>query len=278
MLRTRVVTAIVLVCIFIGALRFLPPVGWVAFATLVASLAAWEWGALIRLSKWARVALGASVAAVTIVIAAISPDALGIAPYTLDAAMALGRWLYYPSIAFWLLIAPWWLRSRWAIRNPVIGIVVGAVVILPMWLALVQIRQAGELILLGTMAIVWLADIAAYFSGRRFGRHKLAPSISPGKTWEGALGGALAVVIYGFVFVSVLPHAVAENPVLLLLLLIALAAISVIGDLLESLLKRQAGLKDSSGILPGHGGVLDRIDSLTSTLPIAAVVLHYFSL
>jgi phosphatidate cytidylyltransferase len=134
------------------------------------------------------------------------------------------------------------------------------------------LKQAGGLALIAIMATVWLADIAAYFSGRAFGRHKLAPSISPGKTWEGALGGGLAVVVYGFVLAPKLPVALAGNLALLFVVLVLLTVISVIGDLFESLLKRQAGLKDSSSILPGHGGVLDRIDSLTSTLPLVALV------
>lgn len=109
------------------------------------------------------------------------------------------------------------------------------------------------------------------FFGRTFGSHKLAPSISPGKTWEGAVGGGLTVIVYGFVFSSKLPAVLSDSFVLLLSALILLTVISIMGDLFESLLKRQAGLKDSSNVLPGHGGVLDRIDSLTSTLPLVAL-------
>ena len=278
MLRTRIITAVVLIGVFLGALFLLPPIGWLSFSTFVAALAAWEWGALIRFGRWARILLGATVVLVATGVATLYPAAVGIAPYSVDAAMALGQWFFYPSAVFWLLIVPCWMKFRWAIKNSVVGVAVGWIVILPTWLALVQIRQAGELVLIAIMAIVWLADIAAYFAGRRFGRHKLAPAISPGKTWEGAVGGTLAVVAYGFLFVPVLPASLAESRASLFALLVALAAISIIGDLFESLLKRQAGLKDSSGILPGHGGVLDRIDSLTSTLPIAAIALHYFSL
>jgi len=277
MLKTRIITALILISVFLAALFFLPPVGWLVFSSLVATLAAWEWGALIGFGKWGRICLGAAIALVTAVISATSPDSVGLAPYSSATAMLLGQWLYFPSAAFWLLLVPWWLKFRWVMKGSMIGIAVGAVVILPTWLALVQIKQVGEWGLIGIMAVVWLADIAAYFSGRRFGRRKLAPAISPGKTWEGAVGGTLAVVAYGFLLVSALPASLAENRALLFALLVALAAISIIGDLFESLLKRQAGMKDSSGILPGHGGVLDRIDSLTSTLPIAALVLHYFS-
>lgn len=277
MLRTRIITALILIVAFLAALFLLPPIGWIAFSSLVAVLAAWEWGALIGLGRRGRVFLGAAIALVAIAISVISPGSVGLVPYAPDTAMLLGQWFYFPSALFWLLLVPCWLKFRWAIKDSMIGIAVGAVVILPTWLALVQIRQVGEWVLIAIMAVVWLADIAAYFSGRRFGRHKLAPAISPGKTWEGAVGGTLAVVAYGFLFVSALPSPLSENRALLFALLAILAAISIIGDLFESLLKRQAGLKDSSGILPGHGGVLDRIDSLTSTLPIAAIVLHYFA-
>ena len=278
MLKTRIVTAIVLVSAFLLALFYLPPIGWLAVSTLIAALAAWEWGALIGFGKQARVSFGLAVVVVAVLTAIASPGAVGIAGESDSAAIALGRWFYYPSAAFWILVAPIWMKSRWRIHGSVLGVLVGAVVILPTWLALVQIKLAGELVLLAIMATVWLADIAAYFSGRTFGRHKLAPAISPGKTWEGAIGSVLAVVVYGFFYLSVLPKELAGSPALLFVLLVAFAAFSIVGDLLESLLKRQAGLKDSSGILPGHGGVLDRIDSLTSTLPMAAIALHYFSL
>ena len=278
MLKTRIVTAIVLVSAFLLALFYLPPIGWLAVSTLIAALAAWEWGALIGFGKLARVSFGLAVVVVAVLTAIANPGTVGIAGESDSAAIALGRWFYYPSAAFWILVAPIWMKSRWRIHGSVLGVLVGAVVILPTWLALVQIKLAGELVLLAIMATVWLADIAAYFSGRTFGRHKLAPAISPGKTWEGAIGGVLAVVVYGFFYLSVLPKELAGSPALLLVLLVAFAAFSIVGDLLESLLKRQAGLKDSSGILPGHGGVLDRIDSLTSTLPMAAIALHYFSL
>ena len=278
MLRTRSITAIVLVSAFLLALFNFPPIGWLAVSTLIAALAAWEWGALIGLGKWARVAFGVAIVLVSAFTAIASPGSVGIAQNSDPAAIAFGRWLYYPSAAFWFVVAPIWMKSRWKIRSSALGVVVGLVVILPTWLALVQIKLAGELVLLAIMATVWLADIAAYFSGRALGRHKLAPAISPGKTWEGAIGGVFAVVLYGFLFVSVLPRKLAGSPALFFALLVAFAALSIIGDLFESLLKRQAGLKDSSSILPGHGGVLDRIDSLTSTLPIAAIALHYFSL
>ena len=272
MLKTRIITALVLFGAFLSALFYLPPLGWLLFATLVAAVAAWEWGALMALAGASRVVLGAGLALICLGLALLDPAALGLAPGFAEAGWRLGRWFYIPAAAFWLLAAPCWLRRRWPLPKSALGLAVGLLLILPTWLALVQLRQAGALALIAIMAVVWLADIAAYFCGRALGRHKLAPSISPGKTWEGAVGGALAVIVYGFALAPRLPSVLAENFPLLLLVLIVLTAISVSGDLFESLLKRQAGLKDSSNILPGHGGVLDRIDSLTSTLPLVALV------
>ena len=272
MLKTRIITAFVLLGAFLSALFYLPPLGWLLFATLVAAVAAWEWGALMALAGASRVALGTGLALSCLGLALLDPAALGLAPGFAEAGWRLGRWFYVPAAAFWLLVVPLWLKRRWPLPKSLLGVAIGLLLILPTWLALVQLRQAGALTLIAIMAVVWLADIAAYFFGRALGRHKLAPSISPGKTWEGAVGGALAVIVYGLVLAPKLPGVLAQNFPLLLLVLILLTAISVSGDLFESLLKRQAGLKDSSSILPGHGGVLDRIDSLTSTLPLVALV------
>ncbi len=272
MLRTRVLTAVVLLAVFLLALSLLPPLGWLLFVTAVAAVAAWEWGALMRLPGGSRIALAVALATVCLLLAMVEPEAVGLVAGFADSAWRLGACLYLPAVVFWLLLAPIWLRRRWPLGNTLPALATGAVVLLPLWLALVQLRQAGPLAVLAIMAVVWLADIGAYFSGRRFGKHKLAPAISPGKTWEGAIGGSLLVIVYGLLLSSRLPAALAGNQLLLLLVLLLLTAISVVGDLFESLLKRQAGLKDSSNVLPGHGGVLDRIDSLTSTLPLVALV------
>jgi len=230
MLKTRIITAVILLILFLYALFGLPPSGWFVFATSIAAVAA------------------------------------------SDAAWKLGRWFYLPAAAFWLLGVPLWMNRRWRLPKSILGWLVGLVLLLPTWLALIQLKQMGALTLVAIMATVWLADIAAYFFGRTFGRHKLAPSISPGKTWEGACGGGFAVVVYGFIMASRLPDAFLNRPIILLFALIFLSALSIMGDLFESLLKRQAGVKDSSNVLPGHGGILDRIDSLTSTLPLVALV------
>ena len=272
MLKTRIITAVVLLSAFLSALFYLPPTGWAVFATLVAVLAAWEWAALAALGQGPRIAFGALVVLVCAAIAALDPAALGIGGVTTEAAWRMGRWFYVPAAAFWLLVAPLWIRWRWPLPKSVGGLLVGLVLILPTWLAFIQLRLAGALALVAIMATVWLADIAAYFFGRALGKHKLAPAISPGKTWEGAIGGGLAVLVYGFILGPRLPAALSGNYALIFIMFLLLAVLSVMGDLFESLLKRQAGLKDSSALLPGHGGVLDRIDSLTSTLPLVALV------
>ncbi|MEF8712941.1 MAG: phosphatidate cytidylyltransferase [Accumulibacter sp.] len=272
MLRTRVITAMVLFAAFFGALFYLPPLGWLFFVTAIAGIAAWEWGALMRLGAAGRVSLGGLLAVLCAIVAVLEPAAVGLGAGFDAAAWRLGAYFYLPAAVFWLLLVPIWLQRRWPLANPVLALATGMVLLLPVWLALIQLRQAGPLALLAIMAVVWLADIGAYFTGRSLGKHKLAPNISPGKSWEGAIGGAVAVLVYGLLLSSRMPVILAGNLPLLLLVLVLLTAISILGDLFESLLKRQAGLKDSSGILPGHGGILDRIDSLTSTLPLVALV------
>jgi phosphatidate cytidylyltransferase len=186
------------------------------------------------------------------------------------------------SLLFWVIVAPLWLRFRWRPKNALVLAATGWIVIFPTWFALIVHRpHEGEPFnLLLLMALVWVADIAAYFTGRTFGRHKLAPSVSPGKTWEGVAGALLGAVIYALLCFAAIRHfGIAENvgltsavPTVIAAFLI-LALLSIVGDLFESWMKRGAGLKDSSNLLPGHGGLLDRIDALTSTLPTAPFVL-----
>lgn len=275
MLRTRVITALLLFAAFFSVLFYLPTPGWVIFATLVAAVAAWEWGALMGFAAMPRLALGAALILICAAVAAFDPVALGVSgagSNFSDAAWRLGRWFYFPAAFFWLLVVPLWLKRRWSLPKSWLGLAIGLLLIMPTWLALIQLRQAGALALVAIMATVWVADIAAYTVGRALGHHKLAPNISPGKTWEGAFGGGVAVIVYGLILSPKLPAVFSENYAVLCLVLALLTAISIAGDLFESLLKRQAGLKDSSNMLPGHGGLLDRIDSLTSTLPMVALV------
>ncbi len=272
MLKTRVITALILFFAFLAALFYLPTLGWTVFTTGVMAVAAWEWGALLRLSNSGRWFFALLLALICAAIAWLEPAALAlVGPSTPQAAWRLGRCFYGPAAIFWFAGVPLWLWRRWLLNSLPLGLAIGLLLLLPAWLAMIQLRQAGPWVLLAIMMIVWLADTGAYFAGRRWGRHKLAPNISPGKTWEGAAGGAVAVIVYGFVVSYYFPGVLTASAWRLLIALLVVTGVSIIGDLLESLLKRQAGLKDSSNILPGHGGLLDRIDSLTSTLPIVAL-------
>jgi phosphatidate cytidylyltransferase len=163
------------------------------------------------------------------------------------------------------------------VRNPVVLGAVGWVAMVPMWLALVRLQPTPWALLL-VMSIVWIADTAAYLAGKSFGKHKLAPLISPGKTWEGALGALVAVAVYyGAILLLVDSANRYFTPAAGLGVFVAILVLSVEGDLFESWLKRQAGVKDSGQILPGHGGILDRVDGLTATMPLAALALLAFN-
>ena len=268
MLKARVLTAIVLLVGFLAALFLLPAPLWLALSALVGVLAAWEWGGLCALQRAARAAFAALAGALVLLLG------LGNGLHLDEVAdTGLLRSVYGISALFWVLVVPFWLRAHWRLKAP-LSWLTGLVVVVPAALALAHLRQLSPLVLLAAMSLVWVADIAAFFSGRRFGRHKLAPSVSPGKTWEGAWGAALAVVLLGVAWLQLGDRLAGPlSWVLAVLLLIVLTSVSIIGDLFESLMKRQAGVKDSGKLLPGHGGVLDRIDSLTSTLPLVLLLL-----
>ncbi len=264
MLRTRVITALLLVAGFALILFALPPLAAKLAFAAIAALAAWEWGGLMRQDQPARVMYAFVLLLFCWQLAV--------------AAAQLVPVLLAVAVVFWILVVPLWFRFKWTLAgNDFFGYLLGALVILPTWAAMVALHAVSVWLLLAAMALVWVADIAAYFVGRAFGRHKLAPAISPGKTWEGVAGAVAGVMIYGAIVLNYSPlagHVPLAAPWLALLLLL-LTAVSVMGDLFESLLKRQAGIKDSSNLLPGHGGILDRIDALTSTLPLAALFLYF---
>lgn len=267
MLKTRVITALGLLFGLLAALFLLPPMPWLALCALVCAGAGWEWGGLARMSGSYRV--GFSV--FSGVSCAVLGSMAGLGGDQVSAAVLVP--LYAISGLFWLLAVPLWLRHKWQLGGIVSASLVGLIVLVPPALGLAHLRQIDSWLLLAIMAMVWAADIAAYFSGRAFGRRKLAPMISPGKTWEGAYGASAGVTVLGFVLIFATDSGAMPGwgYALALPLLLAFTAVSVIGDLFESLLKRQAGIKDSGNILPGHGGILDRIDSLTSTLPLAGL-------
>jgi phosphatidate cytidylyltransferase len=273
MLKQRILTVAVLLPAFLAALFLLPNLHWSVLLAGVLGLAAHEWARLSGYSGTWLVAYPAAVCAIALAITTLEHTGWLAQPfiYTLP-----GKFAYALCVVFWLAIALPWLCYRWHTRNALLMGLVGILVLIPFWhaLAWLQLEPARLLTMLG---VVWVADTAAYFAGRAFGRHKLAPQISPGKTWEGALGAAIAVVLYWVGVASLAPD-LGGSLVSGLVLVLVMTAVSIEGDLFESWMKRLAGLKDSGTLLPGHGGVLDRVDALTSTVPLAALYFAYPSL
>jgi phosphatidate cytidylyltransferase len=275
MLKARIVTAVFLIAGLLGALFYLPEMGWIVLCALICAAAAWEWGALAGWGKKGRIAYGVVLGGgccVSWVVATRPPG------FLFDHLVFFVKNVLYMlnllSVAFWLLIVPFWLRYKWLLRDWSAALT-GVIVLLPLTFSFMGTRTR-PLLLLACCALVWVADIAAYSCGRAFGGKKLAPSISPGKTWAGAAGAVIGVSLYcNAVIFWDRPLPALQRVFLPQLIFIGLAALSIMGDLFESLLKRQAGVKDSGKLLPGHGGVLDRIDSLTSTLP-CLILLNSF--
>lgn len=273
MLKTRVITALVLLVLFLAALFGFSPGAWALFAGALVIPAAWEWGKLMKLPN---LNCGLYVLALVAVCALFFGLAQGrVAPGRHVAQTAA----YLGASVFWIAVVPLWLWRAWLPRSSWAIALTGLLVLLPTWLALVELRALAPVLLLLVMSVAWVSDIAAYFAGRRFGRRKLAPSISPGKTWEGAVGAVLAVSAYAtlwsFAWEAYFPptlKSTAFGMFGMLLFLWLLTVVGIYGDLFESALKRRAGVKDSGILLPGHGGVLDRIDALTAVLPVAMLV------
>lgn len=262
MLKQRVITACVLLAVLAAVLLLLPYAGFAVFATLVFVLAAWEWANLAGLAQpKARFAYAGVFAVLFAVLAAAGlPQHTGLVVVVLS--LSLAGWLAalvavmrYPAVKTW--------------HRPAVLMVVGLWLLVPPWLGLLVLQPAAPrsgLIWLA-IAVIAAADIGAYFAGRRFGRHKLAVHVSPGKTWEGFWGGAAANAVLASVIGIILglPWPAFAGFVLAMVLT---AAVSVLGDLFESMVKRERGIKDSSQLLPGHGGVLDRVDGWTAAVPV----------
>ena len=279
MLKQRVITAIILLAILLPALFYPSPVPFCAVALVLIAAAGWEWGRLNGLKQ-----------AGSVVIALVC--------VALCAAAWQAGWLVQPLRGVWLAAGAFWvLGSAFLLRAGVPGwpripqavrVVVGVLALCLAWLAMAQARVIGTNFLLSVLVLVWAADICAYFAGRTWGlkftKAKLAPSISPGKSWEGVWGGMVGVLVLAGVWIwadqslapdvpSFYSQLAARHGLMLLVAVVFMTAMSVVGDLVESLIKRSAGVKDSSGLLPGHGGVLDRIDALLPTLPLAMMLV-----
>lgn len=271
MLKQRVITALVLAAILLPAL-FGSLAIWGIATALLAAMAAFEWARLLGLRGRGAVATGVvfAVGALAYLAARLSGAA---------GAVSLGALLSGMSLGFWILVAPRRLRAH-SMRAG--GVAYALVLTWGCWIAMFELTAIGPWTVLSTMAIVFVADIAAYFVGRAFGRRKLAPRISPGKSQEGAAGGVIAVVVLGLLLAAWggLPSPSVPGALVQRIGWIGagvglawLAGLSIIGDLAESLLKREAGVKDSGNTLPGHGGVLDRIDAQLPVLPAAWLLL-----
>jgi len=261
LLLTRVLTAAVLLAGFAAALFWLERAWFGAVVAVIVVLGAGEWARLCALVRWQRAAY-AMLCALAFVLVEFGRPAL-LAP------------VLWCAVAFWILVVPAWLRKGVRADARVALLAAGALALIPAALAASALPPR---LLLMALGLVWVADSAAFFAGSAFGRRKLAPSISPGKTWEGVAGGAVASAIYAIIWATLdaglQARVQGEIWIPFLAGALLLCALSVVGDLLESALKRQAGAKDSGRLLPGHGGVLDRIDSATATLPAALLMLR----
>jgi phosphatidate cytidylyltransferase len=278
MLKQRIITAIVLLAILLPALFWPSAVPFAVVSLVLIAAGAWEWARLNGLRQ---------VGAIAVAIACLAACA---------ASWYFGL-LGQPLLILWVLAGGLWvLGGAWLLRGGVAGwpaipqavrLAGGIVVLVVTWLAVAQAREIGVNFLLSILVLVWAADIFAYVAGRtlglKFTKRKLAPGISPGKSWEGVWGGMAGVIVlavawtiadgrYQAAIPSLYSRLAAQGWWLLVLAALFLAAMSVVGDLVESLVKRSAGVKDSSGLLPGHGGVLDRVDALLPTLPLAMML------
>ena len=272
MLRQRVITALVLVALLLASLMSVQAWPFALLTLILMAAGGWEWGRLNQAGSTLALAMGAGVAAAGVL------------------AFAAGWNTNAPALLWWLVLALWLAGAALALRSGPTAWpqlpraarwLLGLIALWAAWLALAQARAIGINFMLSVLCLVWMADIAAYFGGRALGRRKLAPSISPGKSWEGVWSGAAGVLLLALCWVGLDGRMGFDGPSLytrllgnlglpgLLLALLVLCGLSVVGDLIESLVKRAAGAKDSSRLLPGHGGVLDRVDALLPVLPAA---------
>lgn len=270
MLKQRVITAVILTAIFLVALFGLPTGIFPFFIGTVVLIGAWEWAKLSSFAAtWQRLVYMAVIAGligdVGVMVGVCSIDGLDLAITKIVMMIACGFW------AVALLMVQGYPSSAILWGHTVLRLLMGVFVLVPTWLALVYVhaQPQGPWLVLMIAAIVAAADTGGYFTGRKFGKHKLAPSVSPGKTLEGFAGGLLANILLA-ALVAWLSN---SNFWLLLAIVVPTSLVSVLGDLLESMVKRHAGVKDSGSILPGHGGILDRVDSITAAAPVFALAL-----
>jgi phosphatidate cytidylyltransferase len=280
MLKQRIVTALVLLALLLPALFASSPWPFDLLTVLLIGIAGWEWSRLNESGDAPSIAFG-----VALVLAC-------------GAALGVGWTQGAPAWVWWLAALVWVPGGAWALSlGPdfwpalprVVRRMIGGLALWTAWLALANAKATGLNFLLSVLCLVWAADIAAYFGGRAFGRgrRRLAPSISPGKSWAGVWSGMIGVLVLALIWIALDRRFSLDSaslytrlvdrigPAGLVVALLFLSAMSVVGDLIESLVKRSVGAKDSSKLLPGHGGVLDRIDALLPVVPLA-LALYVF--
>lgn len=281
MLKQRIITALILAPAAILAIFYLPLMYFSSLLLVVVAIGAWEWSAFIGIkSQFKRYSY------VAITVALIATLWFFIPPT--DLWLLLGGIQQYALLLLWLSVA-WWVLAAllmfsypkstavWA-KSPLVIAIFGWCTLVPTWLAFMVLRSHNHIIdvfhgaqlLMFLFLLVWSADIGAYFVGKSFGKRKLMPNVSPGKTIEGFLGGVVCAALLTLTIGYYL-HWSVEQLLSALMVAVIISTVSVLGDLTESMFKRQAGIKDSGKILPGHGGILDRIDSLTATAPVFAL-------
>lgn len=253
-LRKRIITAVVLAVLFLAVLLWLPPIATVIVVTALVLAGAWEWSAFLRPTlSIARVAYVALLALLLLGVRYLAADP------------EVRHLILITALVWWLVALGWIIFAPRSVASWSAGLA-GVLALVPAWVALVWLRYLpnGQYWVLFTLLLVWGADIGAYFAGHRFGRTRLAPDVSPGKTWEGVIGGfalSAIVAVAGSAWFALPLYAFVP-------LCLAAVGFSIVGDLTESLLKRFAGVKDSGTLFPGHGGVMDRIDSVTGAAPV----------
>ena len=254
-IKKRVATAAVLIVALLVVVLWLPAKATVVALTIVVLAGAWEWSAFLKLTRlWQRLLYVAVVAVLLPLVWIYAERAEGL------------RVVLQIAVVWWVVALGWVMFAPRLVSSSAAAIA-GILALVPAWLALARLRgdsQVGAEWVLFTLVLVQVADIGAFFVGRRFGRHRLAPNVSPGKTWEGVIGGLIASALVAIIGSSRFGIPLVQ----FLALCLAVVAFSIVGDLTESLLKRFAGLKDSGRLFPGHGGVMDRIDSVTAAAPV----------
>ena len=286
MLKQRIITGVILGAILLSALFYVPLEWFKGASLLVFGYGAYEWSKLAEIKQKGYRMLYA--------FGALAASMVVYQGYLEQNLWTLAGQLTEENYLLMLLACVWWTISSVLVliyprgdrlwqHQPVVKAIFGYLTLVPAWVALITLREwhyftdsnSGAWLALFVFGLVWAADIGAYFAGKRFGSHKLMPNVSPGKTIEGFLGGMLAVALLAIV-VQWQNGLSAADLIIPTLACVVIGIISAFGDLSESMLKRDAGMKDSGTIFPGHGGLLDRIDSLTAAMPVFLIFFTHF--